>query len=163
MDSTCPHELFPGALAGGCSYCSGRETTRQAEKPVKFDLGKRSTRAKVDPQERLDRLVLAGVICGFCYSPRRPIGCKCHREQLHADHLDESVAFGQEVAELKVFGPKETPAMVLAAIRRSQRRAGITMADHDRATAEIGTVMRAFEVKPTWVAPRRTQADVLPI
>lgn len=74
----CIHELL-----SGCTYCSGKETTREVPKRIK--VAKRRNKAPVSPEMELARKVAKGEVCGMCLTST---GVKYRRGRDGVDHID---------------------------------------------------------------------------
>lgn len=72
-------------LEHGCTYCSGKETTRVVPKPIK--VSKPRKRARIDRDMVVAQRVARGELCEFCLGETAPIGCECSRRAFFADQF----------------------------------------------------------------------------
>lgn len=181
----CPHHDIPGA-AFGCTYCSGKETTRVIPKPIKVQ-GRRK-RARIDPDLVLAQRVALGEVCEHCRTETGPIGCDCTRKEFYSEQLgpggivrewlhDNAGAFmpagSTDSARAIRTGEKIITGLAFSTMARASRRAGIPrddVLDQDgrlpaisELTAQRLDLLAEFGVDPKWHAVRTQEADPLPV
>lgn len=154
-------------LEHGCTYCSGKDTTR--EQPRR-KAGPPRPRGRKAPDLLLAAKVAAGIICGDCLGEVAQ-GCPCSRRKLLLEDLPDSrdwlevhegefIRGDRDAARAIVGARRAVTGMAFATATRASRRAGLTA---DEVADDRADILGRFDVEPAWQKPRRQEADHLPV
>lgn len=154
----------------GCTFCSGKYTTRdKAPKPKSAK--PKPVRAPLPPELRIAEGVASGKLCPECLTGMKGIGCQCSRQATYSVGNQDAQRWLLRNEDAFVRGDKDAAAAVKGArqaitglafstLNRTSRRAGLTAAEIE---ADRLDILERFNVEPEWHQARNQEGSHLPV
>lgn len=136
----------------------------KGEPVIKWKLGGPTFRAHRDEDLTIIARVASGVACGTCLTDFLPIGCKCSRDAIYAEHQAEMADWWEETGQFYVTDRKKEPQhAITAAQTRGARRAGLTPEEMKDDRDGWRETFDEEPLKAKWFPPRTQEASHLPV